>query len=77
MTTDQVFQAFGGRDAVMEITGQSRNTVNHWRTTGIPWRHWPALKRAAAKRKIPGITDDALESTRSKPTRSNRADCAA
>ena len=77
MTTAELFQVFGGRDAVMEITGQARNTVHHWHTTGIPWRHWPALKRAAAKRKIPGITDEALESTRPKPSRSTRIECVA
>jgi hypothetical protein len=64
MTTDELIKAFGGKEGVMSATGQARNTVNHWVYVGIPWRHWPALKTAATKRRIRGITDEALAGTR-------------
>jgi len=64
MTTAKLFGLFGGREVVMEITGAHRNTVNHWHRHGVPYRHWPALRRAAAEAGIRGITDSALASTR-------------
>ena len=64
MTTDRLFRAFGGREAVMAITGVSRNAINHWARNGVPYRHWPALREAAREAGIPGITDAALASTR-------------
>ena len=64
MTTDELFEAFGGKVRVMEITRQTRNTVNHWRNVGVPWRHWPLLKREAVRLGVAGVTDEALEETR-------------
>lgn len=64
MTTDEIFEAFGGRDAVMAITGAARNAANNWRRDGIPFKHWPALILTAEKRGLNGITFDALQSTR-------------
>jgi hypothetical protein len=64
MTTDELIEAFGGRDVVMEITGAARNAVNNWRHDGVPYKHWKALIEAAEVRGVPGITLDALESTR-------------
>ena len=64
MTTDDLFAAFGGREAIEAITGARRNAINNWRTTGVPFRHWPALIRAAAERGVEGITFDTLASTR-------------
>lgn len=76
MTTDDLIRAFGGRDAVMLITGSARNAVNNWRHDGVPFRHWKALIEAAEAMGIPGITMDALLATR--PKRSPEpADCAA
>ena len=68
MTTDELFEAFGGRDAVMAITGAGRNAVNNWRHDGVPFRHWPALIMEAKRRNIPGITFEALFGTRPQPT---------
>jgi hypothetical protein len=64
MTCAEIFEALGGREAVMRITGQSRNSVNHWLNDGIPWRHFPALKAAAAAQSIAGITDETLAASR-------------
>jgi hypothetical protein len=64
MTCAEIFKILGGREAVMEITGQSRNSVNHWLHDGIPWRHFPALKAAAVQRSIVGITDETLAASR-------------
>ena len=48
----------------MACTGASRNAVNHWHRTGVPFRHWPVLRAAAAEAGIKGVTDHALASTR-------------
>jgi hypothetical protein len=64
MTTDELFDAFGGREVVMAITGAARNAANNWRHDGIPFKHWPALILAAERRGIDGITFDALQGTR-------------
>jgi hypothetical protein len=64
MTTDELIEAFGGRDVVMEITGAARNAVNNWRHDGVPYKHWKALIEAAEVRGVPGITMDALLATR-------------
>lgn len=66
MTTDELFDAFGGREAVMEITGAARNAMNHWLRAGVPFKHWKPLIIAAQQRGISGITLDSLESTRQK-----------
>jgi hypothetical protein len=66
MTTDEVICAFGGREAVMAITGAARNAVNNWRHDGIPYRHWQALIEAAEDQDIPGITMKALQASRAK-----------
>lgn len=71
MTTDDIIAAFGGRDAVMEITGKGRNHLNNWRHDGVPFRHWQALIEAAEERSIPGITMKSLRSTR--PVRAKEA----
>lgn len=64
MTTTGLFRAFGGREIVMAIVGVNRNAINHWVRNGVPYRHWPALRTAAAEAGIRGITDQALASTR-------------
>jgi len=64
MTTGRLFQLFGGREIVMAVTGVTRQAANHWFQTGVPYRHWPALRAAATEAGIKGITDEALASTR-------------
>jgi hypothetical protein len=64
MTTAELFRLFGGREVVMAVAGVSRQAANHWLRNGVPYRHWPALRAAAAEAGIPGITDAALASTR-------------
>ena len=64
MTTDKLFRAFGGREILMDVTGVSRNAINHWGRNGVPFRHWPVIRAAAREAGIPGITDAALASTR-------------
>jgi hypothetical protein len=66
MTTDEVICAFGGREAVMAITGAARNAVNNWRHDGIPYRHFLALSLAAQARGIQGIDMAALWASRPK-----------
>jgi hypothetical protein len=77
MTTVELFKAFGGREVVMAITGQSRNAVNHWFLAGVPFRHWPALVEAATNLDIPGVTLATLQGTRPKASRRRRRRCAA
>jgi hypothetical protein len=66
MTTDELFAKFGGREAVMQITGAARNAANNWRHDGVPFKHWATLIEEAERRKIEGITFDALRGTREK-----------
>jgi len=65
MTTARLFRLFGGREVVMAVAGVSRQAANHWVHNGVPYRHWPALRAAAAEAGIPGITDAALASMKS------------
>jgi len=64
MSTEELFAAFGGREAVMAITGAQRNAANNWRHDGVPFKHWQALIEAAEERGIPGITMKTLRLTR-------------
>lgn len=64
MTTAGLFKVFGGRDTVMAITGCSRQAVNHWHEAGVPYRHWPALVKAAVAAGHRGVTNEALADTR-------------
>lgn len=66
MTTDELFEKFGGREAVMAITGAARNAANNWRHDGVPFKHWAPLIEAAEQSGIEGITFDALRGTRPK-----------
>jgi hypothetical protein len=75
MTTAELFKVFGGREVVMAVTGMNRNTVNHWLTEGVPYRHFAKLRKAAEKAGIRGITDEALESTRSPQPPPRRRRC--
>lgn len=64
MTTDELFAAFGGREAIQALTGAHRNALNNWRHDGVPFKHWPALIREAERKRLPGITFEALQGTR-------------
>lgn len=70
-----ILAQFGGARHVRDITGASRNAINLWHDGGIPFRHWPALIRAAEEGDISGVTLDSLASTRS-PRFSARAQAA-
>jgi len=69
MTTAKLFRLFGGREIVMAVTGATRQAANHWMHNGVPYRHWPAIRAAAADAGIPGITDAVLASTRPRSRR--------
>lgn len=69
MTTAGLFRLFGGRENVMDVCGVSRNAINHWLKTGVPYRHWPVIREAARDAGIPGVTDAALASTRLRRSR--------
>ena len=64
MRTDDLLALFGGREAVERITGASRNAISNWRYTGVPYRHWPALRREARRLGLRGISDETLALTR-------------
>lgn len=67
MTTAELFKAFGGQEAVMQLTGTTRNATNHWHVAGVPFRHWPILVETAAKAGIRTVTNASLATTRPKP----------
>jgi hypothetical protein len=65
MRTDDLMALFGGQDAVERLTGASHNAVNNWRSTGVPYRHWPALIREAHRCGLGlKVTFETLEATR-------------
>lgn len=75
MTTDDLIQAFGGREAVALVTGAKPNAITQWRYTGVPHRHWPALIEAANERHVSGVDFSSLQSTR--PVASDRPEATA
>jgi hypothetical protein len=64
MTTDEIFEAFGGTPGLMAVTHASRNAVNNWRYDGVPYRHFRALLREAERAGIRGISLETLEASR-------------
>lgn len=64
VTTEWLLRRLGGREAVMLLTGVTRQNIRHWHRTGVPYRYWPVLRAAAKAGGIDGITDTALASTR-------------
>ena len=64
MTTDEVFEAFGGVSRLVEITGARRNAVNNWRYDGVPYRYFRVLLREAERAGIRGISLETLEASR-------------
>ena len=57
MTTEKMFQAFGGREVIMSITGAKRSAINNWSYAGVPYKHWPALLTAAEKRGLSHVVN--------------------
>ncbi len=48
MNAKEIIETIGaGR--VADATGQSANTVSHWKARGIPTRHWLAIAREAGR----------------------------
>jgi hypothetical protein len=64
MTTDEIFEAFGGIAALMALTGARRNAINNWRWDGIPYRYFRVLLREAERAGIRGISLETLEASR-------------
>jgi hypothetical protein len=65
MDAKSIVEALGGAGAVARECGCVVSAVSNWQKTGIPYRHWPTLRRLAS---APGsgivITDDMLAATR-------------
>jgi predicted RNA polymerase sigma factor len=70
-TPRELVAAFGGRTAVAEITGASRNSVSNWYRDGIPAKFYNCLVKAARERKVDGITHDGLEAANVLVSQSN------
>jgi hypothetical protein len=64
MTTDEIFDAFGGIASLMAITGARRNAINNWRYDGVPYRYFRVLLREAERAGIRGISLETLEASR-------------
>jgi hypothetical protein len=61
ITVETIFERFGGAAEVGRILGKStEHAVQMRRRDSIPPRYWPTLIDAAQKRKIRGITHEAL-----------------
>ena len=59
-STERIIAAFGGRDALVTLTGARVRTVEQWVRIGIPHKHFDLLVKTAKRRGIPGITHQAL-----------------
>ncbi len=44
METRQIIAHLGGPRKAAALLGVSRQAINQWPHTGIPYRHWPALQ---------------------------------
>lgn len=64
MTAAQIIAAFGGRQAMADLTGAKPDAVTQWRYIGIPAKYWPRLVDAAVAKKVAGITFAVLEATK-------------
>lgn len=59
-STAQVIDAFGGRDAMAELTGARPRTVEQWLRNGIPHKHFALLVCYARAHAIRGVTYETL-----------------
>ncbi len=59
-STERIIAAFGGREGLVTLTGARLRTVEQWSRIGIPHKHFDLLVRAAKRRRIQGITHEAL-----------------
>jgi hypothetical protein len=59
-TTAQIIHAFGGRDAVAQLTGARPRTVEQWGRIGVPHKHFQLLVDTARRRGMRGITFETL-----------------
>jgi hypothetical protein len=67
MTTPEIIEALGGRQAVAEITGSHPAAVSMWRRNGVPAKHWHVLVDHAVRAGIAGITFASLQATKPEP----------
>jgi hypothetical protein len=56
MSTEDILDAFGGKDAVASLTGAKPRAVEQWVRIGVPYRFWVVLESEAERRGIAGIT---------------------
>jgi hypothetical protein len=61
---DELLSAFGGRKAVIDITGARYNTITQWRLSGVPFRYWIPLLDAAKSKGLTSVNEDLLKATR-------------
>ncbi len=59
-STAQIIDAFGGRDAMAELTGTRPRTVEAWLRIGVPHKHFALLVEAARRRGIRGLSFETL-----------------
>ena len=74
MTAADIIAAFGGRQAMADLTGALPDAVTQWRRIGIPARYWPELVEAAPGKGVGGITFAVLRAT--KPEKAAKAEAA-
>ncbi len=59
-STAQVIDAFGGRDAMAELTGTRPRTVEAWLRIGVPLKHFALLVDTGRRRGIRGLSFETL-----------------
>ena len=59
-STAQVIDAFGGRDAMAELTGTRPRTVEAWLRNGVPQKHFALLVETARRRGLRGLSFETL-----------------
>ena len=75
-TTAQIIQAFGGRDAMAELTGTRPRTVEAWSRIGVPHKHFGLLVDTARRRGLRGLTFETLYAAKAASLRRDQG-CAA
>jgi hypothetical protein len=75
-TTAQIIAAFGGRDAVAELTGTRPRTVEAWTRIGVPHKHFALLVETARRHGIRGLSFETLYAAKAASLRRDHG-CAA
>lgn len=58
-----ILNAIGDYKDIAARLGVTPSRVSHWKSLGIPPRHWIAVARMARARHLRGITLDLIETT--------------